>query len=226
MKLKEIIDSIQRNAEGAVTTAGSRFSPLNLKKMINSYRAAIIEKNYQVNDMINPVCYQRFNLFYSKDLQYSAPEGSLLFQLPSVIQLGEEDGIRYVGSKDCPNGWNRIVNRGQMNNMNKHPITSIQNNPDIVFVLFDGTTGNLEVYNGLNIREGVVEGIFADPLAIPEFNEDTDDYPMAKDDIAQMETMIYAQRTAIAKNTPPEDGFNIPDYKEGGPPKGENIRLQ
>jgi hypothetical protein len=49
---------------------------------------------------------------------------------------------------------------------------------------------------------------------------------MAKDDIAEMETMIYAQRTVIAKNTAPEDGYNLPDYKEGQPPKGENLRLQ
>ncbi len=223
MLLAQIVDSIQRNISGGKTNVANRYDSKYVKKMINSYRAKKIAIDFSKNGEINSQCYQKFYLKYDPNLQANAFGGNfLVFSLPNVIQLGEEDGIRYVGSISCSDAWIRLRNRGLMANFNSNKFTRISNRKESIFALFDGAHSCLEVYNDMSLTEGLVEGIFANPSDVPTWNEDKDHYPINDGAIADIETMIYYERTEISKATPADQNFNMPENTVTAPPK--NVR--
>jgi hypothetical protein len=221
MKLSDIVDSIQRNVSGGKTTQGDILDPKYIKKNIDTFRAEIIARNFKRNGMINPVCYQKYYLTYNKDLQVSS-YNNLLFPCPPVIQLGPEDGFRFVGSIDCSQQWIRVINRGQLSNLNANEFTRISNTDDIYY-LYDGPRRLFEVYNDADVRTGLVEAIFANPLEVPTYNEWNDDYPLNIDDIAELQDLLYKNRFGITKATKPDLEFNQPQGTVAAPPRQEKL---
>lgn len=223
MLLAQIVDSLQRNVSGGKTDMSNRFDKGYVKKMIHNFRAKKIEADFMKTGYLNPQVYQKFYLKYDPNIQANAFGGNfVLFNLPNVIQLGEEDGIRYIGSISCSDAWIRLRSRGMMANFNNNKFTKISNRKESIFALYDGAHSTLEVYNNMSITEGVVEGVFANPQDVPTWNEDKDPYPLNADAIAELETMIYYDRTEIGKATPVPQTFNMPDNTAIQPPK--NVR--
>ncbi len=232
--LKQIIDTLQRNVQGGKTSQGSVLDPQYLRGMINSFRATIIKAEFKRTGVIQPSWLQVCYLPFSQNLQFSAPQGAVLFTLPSVISLGDEDGIRYVGSIGggnqgdpqqqyaCVQTWNRVWSRGELSTLNQNSFMKLSNNPDTAYVLYDFTNGRLELYNEPTCTEGRVEAVFADPTQVQNaggtYNEDTDPYPLDTGNITLLKTLIYEERLAIDKSTKPEINANTPEINVTHPP--------
>jgi hypothetical protein len=235
MKLDVIVDSIVRNVQGGKNNQGSVLDPQYVKSMIHSYRAIAIKQEFKRTGIIQPTWIQTCYLSYSKDLQFSAPQGAVLFNFPSIISVGDEDGIRFIGSigggnqnqapsnYPCSKTWNRVWSRGELATINQNSFMRFSNNPNTVYVLYDFTQNRLEVYNDMLVTEGRVEAIFANPSEICNgngipWNETTDEYPIDEGALSVIKTLIYEQRTAIDKATPPEINSNTPEVQPTRPP--------
>ncbi|MHB8410245.1 MAG: hypothetical protein ACYDHY_19610 [Acidiferrobacterales bacterium] len=207
MKKAQIIDSLISDAGGGTRSASDMLTPKYVAKNLDAARAEAIEKRWLKFNVINPLCYQKFYMTLDSNLQVQ-PNTTLnnfpynIFRLPSVIQLGENDGIRYLGALNCIDNWRRIRSREEMSVVLKHPYTKISNHPDDIYYLYDGNKGQVQVYN-TNIQEGLCEGIFQNPTEIPTFNVDYDDYPIDIEMVDLIRNILF-QRFMMTKEMPKE----------------------
>lgn len=232
MKLNDIILSLQADVSGGQVNQSNSIDSGYLKKMINSYRANYIKMDYYKSSpqILNPSCYQTVYLKYDQNLQYSAPQGSVIFKVPKFIGFGNEDGIRYAGTlqgidaglpvtdRVCINQWTRLYNRAKLSTIQRHPYTKLSNNPDDVYFLLDNNLGRLEVYNDPLVTEGKIEGVISNPMDAINFNVKTDEYPISEDGIEWIREVIYSQRTSIDKASPVDNKFNVATQDPIRPP--------
>ncbi len=221
MTLKTIIDSLIRNVLGGFLNQETTYDPQYIKNMIHGFRCMQCEVDYKRNGVINPAYYQRYYLKFDQNLQFSAPQGAVIFSFTPTFNIGNQDGIRYAGTlggtnsgqplsmRPCTKQWIRKANRSDLNIMQRHPFTKMENNPDEVYFLLNNSSNTIEVYNNTMLTEGVVEGVFPNPTLVFGYNEDVDDYFLPEDSIPELQGIIYQQRTSIIKATKP--------YKESDP---------
>lgn len=202
MKLEEIIERITKGAAAGIFTDESRFDQPTLTTLINTARAQTIQAIYFKNKRINPACYQTFFGNYNADLQVDDP-CLVKFKCPSVINLdSNSDGFRFVGQVDGVNGFRRIVSRAQLATYNQHPFMKVQSGRYIA-ALWSAPDGVWEIYNS-SLKYLRVEGIFANPLEIPTYNKDIDDYPVSVEMLPMIEDFIFKTVTAIEAQTTPD----------------------
>lgn len=228
MKRNEIIDSLISDSSGGTRSSSDMLTPKYVSKNLDAARAEAIERRWMKFKAINPLCYQKFYLALDTNLQVQ-PNNTLtsnnyvLFKLPPVIQLGANDGLRYLGASNCIDNWRRIRSREEMSVVMKHPYTKVSNHPDDIYYLYDGTLCQIQVYNNLDIQEGLCEAIFQNPTEIPFYNQNLDDYPVDIELVDFMRNILY-ERFAITKSQNPASiEYEQPDAKPSAPPK--NVKL-
>lgn len=209
MILEEIIERLVKNASGSIFTDESRFDQPTLITLINTARAQTIQAIYFKNKRINPACYQTFYADYSADLQVDE-ECLVKFKCPSVINLdSNSDGFRFVGQVDGKKGFRRVVSRAQLATYNDHPFMKV-NSGRYVAALWSAPDGVWEIYNS-TLKYLRVEGIFANPLEIPTYNKDIDDYPVSVEMLPMIEDFIFKTVTAIEAQSQPDYVSNSAD---------------
>lgn len=202
MILQEIIERLVSNAQGGLFSDETRFNEATLTTLINTARAQTIQAIYFKNKRINPACYQTHFPSYDADLQVDDP-CLVKFKCPSVINLdSNSDGFRFVGQVDGVRGFRRVVSRAQLATYNQHPFMKVQGGRYIA-ALWSAPDGVWEIYNS-SLKYLRVEGIFANPLEIPTYNKDIDDYPVSVEMLPMIEDFIFKTVTAIEAQTTPD----------------------
>ncbi len=197
MILDKIQERVQRLASGGIITDENRWDKPYVVSVIIAARAALIRKLYTgdrytaANKRINNVAYQDFYPEYSTLLQEGTDGCYVMFEVPPVISLTKNsDGFRYVGSDNSIN-FKRIHDEAELamlNNLSKFAPAD----GTYVSYWFDGHF--IRIY-GQNVKSPKVSAIFQNPLDIPTYNASIDNFPLAEDDIPELESMIFNARS-------------------------------
>ena len=146
--------------------------------VIGMARAITLPAIFKNTRQKHPSWYQPYYAEYKKDLQIGAPVGCTIFEIPPVLGLGAtEGGYGYMGIDNCNSQWRVCTNRSQFTSW----INDRQMNPTSgrkVYILIEGTR-YCEVYSLFPIKENPkFINVYADPLSIPTFNREEDEYPI------------------------------------------------
>ncbi len=190
MKLTELREMVTRMPNGGVVNSNDRWEDGYIDKIINTYRARLIKAIYNGNKRINPQCYQKHWPEYEELLQDD--DGcTVKFRHPEVISLDDRsDGFRYIGGIDCANNFARIQSRAWVSTFNDNRITKV-NTRRRTSVLYDGNAQILEVYGDPELDQILTESLLANPMSIPTYNIDVDQYPLNEDLISDMLAMVW-----------------------------------
>jgi len=210
MILNKILDRIYSLVEGAEIVPDNNYDFGWGVSTLNNFRAQYLRNLYLRNKRINPICYQKYYPDFESAFQNTGACFAK-FVVPNVISLdSNSDGFRYVGSigdDGDSEAFIRVQSRAWLSTYNNHPVTNV-NNDRGVYYLYDGAMHTLELYgNGKLVKSPMVEAIFANPLEVPTYNIDKDDYPLPEDCLPEIETMIFAGQTRIIESTTPTPAF-------------------
>jgi hypothetical protein len=221
MTLKDLTDVIIRDISGAKNTTGNKFDGQYIAKTIHSYRARLCEIDFKRTGFVAPIYRQDYYLQFDKNFQGSVPQGNkiILYTLPRVITLVNRDGIEYIGGISCSSPWRYLRNRQEMATLNGNWFTSISNHPKTIYALYDAAKTRLELYNAENVREGLVQAVFADPCSVPTYNPDVDPYPIDEGNISELRDLILKGVTETDKAIKAEMDFNTPQNTIALPPR-------
>ena len=193
--LKEITEMISRLPSGGVISDRNRYDQGYLNMTLGVFRARLLKIIYLKNNRINPVCYQKHWPQYEADLQDD--KCCVKFRHPEVISLDNgSDGFRYAGSLSFANNYARIKSRGWLSTINDNAVMAANNNRRPT-ILYDGGLQILEVRGMPLLKELLTESLLADPLSIPTYNQDLDQYPINVDLLPDLMNMIFSEETAI-----------------------------
>lgn len=200
MKLREIVESVQRLPDGAIVSDRTRYDDGYIESTVGIFRARLLRILYLKNRRINPVCYQKHWPEFEQDLQDD--NCIVKFRHPEVISLDNlSDGFRYIGALDFAGAYARIHSRGWLSTFNDNKVTTTAGNRRPT-VLYDGSQQILEVRGLPELQEILTESLLADPLSIPTFNRDNDPYPLSEDMMPDLMNMIYSEQTSIEAKVP------------------------
>jgi hypothetical protein len=187
MKKSEIIDALRRDSSGGDSTSQDWFTASYLGKILDEIRATAINMIFRKTGSINSIndsCSQNYYLPYDPTLQASPQSGVTLdyviYRFPSVIQMGDEDGIRYFGSNlfNCIQNFERIRSVEEFANMQQNWYTKVCNNPNTIYYMLDSFRHYILVWNGQDLRDNLfAKAIFQSPSDALLYNEELDDYP-------------------------------------------------
>lgn len=205
MIYQEIIERLSRLPSGGVINDQNRYDFGYLGQLLITARAKYIQTQYvgdrttAKNRRINPVCYQKHWLTFEKDLQDS--DCYVLFRCPEVVSIdGNSDGMRYVGTIDGSCTYRRVVSRAQLSTYNKHPMMNT-NSDRFISALYDGGASMLELHGNPMLKQCMVECVFQNPLDIPTYNIEQDNFPVSNDAIPVIESMIMRDILSIEAAT-------------------------
>lgn len=202
MTLDQIVQRVISLPQGAVLTDETRFGFPYVITLINTARAQVIQGIYFKNKRIHPACYQTYYADYDADLQEDDP-CVVKFKCPASINLdSNSDGFRYVGQVDGKKGFRRVTTRAFLSTYNQHPLMQVQGG-NFTAAMWSAPDSIWEVYNS-DLKYLRIEGIFANPLDIPTYNKDVDDYPVSVEMLPQIEDFIFKTVTAIEAGTQPD----------------------
>lgn len=202
MRIKEIIERIQRLPDGGIITDENRWDEDFLESIINTFRLVVIRDSYNKNNKrINPSCYQKYYCVYDADIQ---EDGMIKFFHPPVTSMdGFSDGFRYIGSSEGSEDFRRITSRAKLSLYNNHKVMSVKSGRNTT-VLYDGNSEYLEVYGNQLIRECLTESILLNPMDSQYYNKKTDQYPIGDDMIPMLEDYIFRAQTSIESSRNPD----------------------
>ena len=203
----EIIERLSRLPSGGVINDQNRFDYGYLSSLLDTFRAKVINIQYNGDRFtaksrrINPVCYQKHWPVYEKELQEAGTK-FVLFRCPEFISIdGLSDGLRYVGSIEGSCSFRRLKTRTEISMYNSNKITNLENGR-FQSALYDGSQGMIEVYGNKALKELLVEGLFSNPLLIPTYNKDVDQYPLDASGIVLLESLLLKEQLQYQAATP------------------------
>jgi hypothetical protein len=206
MTAREIWNLISAMPANGILTEEQRMSQKYVYALMANYRGALVRLRYKETGTIHPAYYQKYYFDYSKDLQES--NCYVRFFCPPPLSISKDvDGFFYVGT--IPEGsipsiaWSRIKTRPALSNYNAHQTMKkiLEKNTS---ALWENQNQMWEVYGNLDIREGMVEGVFANPFDIPGYNKEIDNFPVVQDDLALLTDLIYKGNTSIVFSRNPD----------------------
>ncbi len=216
MILKSITELLERIPNGGVIDSNDRWNPGYLDALVGTYRARLAQAVYANNKRLHPQWYQKHWPEYD-DLLQENEDCCVKFRHPEVVMLDDRsDGFRYIGSTDCNNNFARVQSRAWLSTFNNNKVTAT-NNKRRATVLYDGSAEILEIYGDMEIDEILTESLVANPLLIPTFNPESDQYPIPESLIPDLVGMIFNDNVATELRMP--YGFtppvNVSKYKKG-----------
>lgn len=208
----DIVERLSRLPSGGVINDKNRFDFGYLSSVLDTFRAKVIVMQYNgdrliaKNGRINPQCLQKYWPVYEKDLQQS---GFRSFRCPEIINIDSlSDGFRYIGSIDGSCNFRRVKSRADLSMFNQNKIMNV-NSGRFQAALYDGSNQIIEVYGNSMLKELLVEAVFAQPLSIPTFNKDFDQYPLNDDLIPLLEDLVSKQTLLEASMPLVSDPKNV-----------------
>jgi hypothetical protein len=134
------------------------------------------------------------------------------FECPNVISLdGQADGFIYVGHASGTKPFVRI--RKGFTTLTRHSI--FKNKTEIMWDYKHLTQGNnvLQFYNAKRLTYIMVRAMFNNPTTIPNFDKETDHYPVdasIKKDIVEMVTIDLLRKTRVPVEPGNDNQTSIP----------------
>lgn len=194
--LKEIVEEIRNDLSSGMGYNDSRLDTEYLEAKVHSARATIIT-NYVVKlgKFINDAWVQTLDLSFvgrEKDCEV------ITFECPNVTSFdGQNDGFIYVGNVNGFKPFPRL--RKGFTTLARHSI--FKNKTEVMWDYKHMEQGKmlLQFYNNNKLQYVTVRAIFNNPVTIPNFNKDTDHYPVdasLKKDIVDMITQDLIRKTS------------------------------
>lgn len=194
--LKEIVEEIRNDLNSGMGYNDSRFDSEYLEAKIHSARSTIIT-NYVVKlgKFINDAWVQTLDLsFVDRDKDCDV----VTFECPNVTSFdGQNDGFVYVGHANGMKPFPRL--RKGFTTLTRHSV--FRHKTEVMWDYKHLEQGRmlLSFYNNPKLEYVMVRGIFNNPTTIPNFNKDTDHYPVdanLKKDIVDMITQDLIRKTS------------------------------
>ena len=194
--LKEIVEEIRNDLSSGMGYNDSRLDSEYLEAKVHSARATIIT-NYivKLGKFINDAWVQTLDLSFvgrEKDCDV------VTFECPNVTSFdGQNDGFIYVGNVNGFKPFPRL--RKGFTTLARHSI--FKNKTEVMWDYKHMEQGKmlLQFYNNNKLQYVTVRAIFNNPVTIPNFNKDTDHYPVdasLKKDIVDMITQDLIRKTS------------------------------
>ena len=205
--LSEIVDEIKSDLLGGMTYNETRFDDEYIEVKIHAARAHLIAAYLKkFGKFINDAWVQTLDISFEdrdKNCEY------VTFECPNVISTdGMNDGFVYVGNANGLKPFTRI--RKGFTTLPRHSIFLRKKDIMWDFKHLDQNRLVLQFYNNSKLEYIMVRAMFNNPTTIPNFNKDTDHYPVdenLKHDIIQLVTQDMFRKTT----RPAEPGItNIP----------------
>lgn len=166
---------------GGIISTDNRVSPAFAMRMLDELRASAIVEFFRQKLHVQEQLYQTASLIYDEDYQTDDDTSKCiyLYPVPAVVPVSAtHDGISFVGVRNGEN-INRIKSQSVLANYKKHYVTRkivedkpwVMYQPDFSDILFHKPFGG-------PAKTLVVRAIFVRPTQLPEFNVDTDEYPI------------------------------------------------
>lgn len=196
MKLTDLIEIVIRTPSGGIMTDENKldrdFTALNIHQASATSKIKWYEQKGSVHDL----WYQTFVPHYEPLLQ-TTDDCLAIFQCPPVINLSScQDGFGYVGTQDGLHAYRRW-GQGPMQAMYAgHPVT---NRMGVIYYWWEYENGMplLKTKGRKNLQPPLVRGIFANPLDVPTFREEYDQYPITEELIPLIRQELFNLQTKI-----------------------------
>ena len=219
MLLDNIIDIVQRDENGGIRTEENRWDELYVISIINIVRADLAKVIYNgnrqlaANDRLNPKWYQKVWLEFDEQLQ----DDPCCIKFKSIAPLSvskQNDGFRFVGTQEGSQEFSRLRNRSYLAQVRSQKFM-LQVLKSETAALYDGFLNTWEIYTNLLLEKLMVEGLFADPLAVPSYSREEDDYPIPDDNLPMLFDLVRARLYPVTAKM----ADNTDDGKESGVPQ-------
>lgn len=187
MILPKITDSIIQQVQ-SIHTVGTKFNTANLYDIVNNIKGTVQVMQFKKYGKVNSAWTQQFTALKEDDLQES--KKFIRFELPTpAVNLGSDNsGIVYSGSADGCQNFALVQTRGELNTFLNHRVT--KKKPIILY-----SDAFLEVWNQPLIKELLIDYVPTNPLLLPTYNVDYDDYPLDAEGIAILKALVYESIT-------------------------------
>lgn len=179
MTTAEIIDIFRALPSGGLVTYDSRLRDGELLSLVNTCKNAAQRIVYSQTKFAAP---QWFVPFYPEHEEMWGTGCYQKFRMVDYVILdGIVGGLGYIGASKSNNTFIPITSRVQFTDYMKHPILKPRKNENYVLI----ENGFLEIYGQpvTNFTMGIIP---SNPLDIPTFNYNSDNYPI---DIGLLEVM-------------------------------------
>lgn len=189
MILKAIVDEIKADIQAGVTIDDSRLDDAYIAAKVHAARAIVIENYLRTRiNFVSEACTQTLDFrFLEKDLDAEV----VSFDCPSVITADiSSDGFVYVGRIDGMKPFKR--NRLGYFTLGQHSYYKNSNNIFWDFSVNAQGYEKLNFYKNKRLEGARVKAMFNNPLDVPGFRVDVDNYPVdqnVKSGIVEMVTL-------------------------------------
>jgi len=191
MILRNIVDTLIRSVSGGENSIDNKYSPTYVEALVPQLRneAIILDyygsRNRAASRRLDYACYQTI------DVNVNTPvEGRdyVTFTVPKTIGVGRLiDGSVYVGKQNDSVTFSRLLNRSDVAMMKAR---GLLNGDNIAYIR---NPTEIEVYGNNALGELQERGIYVNPLDVPNFNVETDDYPISENILLLMTDLFKAQ---------------------------------
>lgn len=184
--------------QGAIFTQQSKFSIPYIYDLIHSFREVVIKINYTKTGKANPAWFQKYYPEFTEALQESTT--SVKFECPaSVIMDDQTDGFFYIGTTDGACNFRKNQNRADLAMYQAHRVTKVSTGGKIKTIWSDGF---LEVVGNPLQKDILIDGIFANPTLLPDYNIEFSEYPLDGDSWNQIKQLLFPSTIARQAQSP------------------------
>lgn len=208
--LYEIVDEIKSDLASGMTYNDIRYDDEYIESKIHAARATVI-----TNYMIKVGKFINDSLVQTLDIRFEAIDIDCdvrTFECPNVISLdGHNDGFIYVGHANGLKPFVRI--RKGFTTLTRHSLFAKKTEVMWDYKHLTQGTNVLQFYNNKRLEYITVRAMFNNPTTIPNFNKETDHYPVdqnVKKDIVEMVTLDLLRKTRMPVEPNNDNQTSIP----------------
>ncbi len=211
MTLREVTEQIISAVNAASPTLGMKWKPRAVEAIVPSLREQALQITYNgsrergANKRINGAIVQRFEVTIDPSIQDSDVE-YLIANIPNPVSLSERmNGFIYFGSKDRTNRFFQAQSRDEIATLKDRGF--INNGVHTVFMV---SGGQVEIFGNKSLKNAYVEMIAADPILVPNFNIETDQYPV-NDELLLTMIDLFKRTNSISVQQPQDNVADAAD---------------
>jgi hypothetical protein len=181
MLYKQIVQRISSLTSGGIITDENRLEEPYLISVLNSYRAFVIQDDYEKRRFTYEGMYQTH--IAKKQDGYNDPCSSY-FIIPSILRIGTDKfGINFIGNEHADFAFRLTTNAGAYANKQRNYIT--KNRPTKISAFFDAANSLIKVSDP-EITSIRIDACFRNPFDANTYNPEMQDYPLSDSQIEKI----------------------------------------
>ncbi len=197
MILTKLVETIIRTPSGGIMTDENKLDRDFIAANIHQASATAKIKWYETKGSIHDMWFQRYIPPYETPLQTTG-DCMAQFRCPQTINLGTcRDGFEYVGTPDGRKAFPWLGPGGMETVYANHPVSNRRGRVTWRWEYNEGGYGVIKLYGRKNLSSILVKGIFANPLDIPTFRQEFDQYPITEELIPLIRQELCNLQTKI-----------------------------